>query len=219
MSNAKQSVVIIGGGGHANVVASIIERSQYYSCGGYTDLSDKGTICNCNYLGDDEKIIDDKENSYNLVIGISYVNSVTDGVRDGLIKKMTQYSHFNFPIITSDVAFIDTDVSINKGTVVINGATINTGVELGEFCVVNTNATIDHNCKLGNNVQVGPGATVCGDVEIGDDVFIGAGATIIDGLEICEDVIIGAGSVVTKSITEPGIYKGIPSSLSNQMNS
>jgi len=34
-------------------------------------------------------------------------------------------------------------------------------------------------------------------------------------IEICDNVVIGAGSVVTKNITEPGVYYGNPARKSN----
>ena len=44
---------------------------------------------------------------------------------------------------------------------------------------------------------------------IGNRVCIGSNATILP-VKICDDVIIGAGAVVTKDLTEPGIYAGNP---------
>jgi acetyltransferase-like isoleucine patch superfamily enzyme len=44
---------------------------------------------------------------------------------------------------------------------------------------------------------------------IGDRVSIGSNATVLP-VSICSDVVIGAGSVVTRDITEPGIYAGNP---------
>ncbi|MEM7204066.1 MAG: acyltransferase [Planctomycetota bacterium] len=44
---------------------------------------------------------------------------------------------------------------------------------------------------------------------IGDRVSIGSNATILP-VVIGDDVVIGAGSVVTKNLTEPGIYAGNP---------
>ena len=44
---------------------------------------------------------------------------------------------------------------------------------------------------------------------IGNNVSIGSNATILP-VDICDDVVIGAGSVVTKNITEPGVYAGCP---------
>ncbi|PAF50467.1 acyltransferase [Helicobacter sp. 13S00477-4] len=44
---------------------------------------------------------------------------------------------------------------------------------------------------------------------IGNNVSIGSNATILP-VRICDDVVIGAGSVVTKDITQSGIYAGNP---------
>jgi len=44
---------------------------------------------------------------------------------------------------------------------------------------------------------------------IGNRVSIGSNATIMP-VSICDDVVIGAGSVVTRDITDPGIYAGNP---------
>lgn len=44
---------------------------------------------------------------------------------------------------------------------------------------------------------------------IGDRVSIGSNATLLP-VRICNDVVIGAGSVVTRDITQPGIYVGNP---------
>jgi acetyltransferase-like isoleucine patch superfamily enzyme len=44
---------------------------------------------------------------------------------------------------------------------------------------------------------------------VGNRVVIGTGAVILP-VRICDDVIIGAGAVVTKDITQSGIYVGNP---------
>ena len=50
-----------------------------------------------------------------------------------------------------------------------------------------------------------------------NNVHIGSNATILP-IEICSNVIIGAGSVVTKDISEPGIYAGNPASFLKEIN-
>jgi serine acetyltransferase len=44
----------------------------------------------------------------------------------------------------------------------------------------------------------------------GDNVVIGANSVVIGPIDICDNVIISAMSLVNKSITEPGVYGGIP---------
>lgn len=47
---------------------------------------------------------------------------------------------------------------------------------------------------------------------IGDRVSIGSNATLLP-VSICADSVIGAGAVVTRDITEPGVYAGNPARL------
>ena len=46
-------IVVIGGGGHAKVVLSILSKLRTYRIVGYTDLRDCGTLLGVPYLGSD----------------------------------------------------------------------------------------------------------------------------------------------------------------------
>ncbi len=52
--------------------------------------------------------------------------------------------------------------------------------------------------------------------KIGNGVSIGTNATILP-VTICDGTVIGAGAVVTKDITEPGIYVGNPARLRRRL--
>ncbi|MGH7482504.1 MAG: acyltransferase [Longimicrobiales bacterium] len=47
------------------------------------------------------------------------------------------------------------------------------------------------------------------ETRLGNRVSIGTNATILP-VTICDDVVIGAGAVVTRDISEPGVYAGNP---------
>lgn len=47
---------------------------------------------------------------------------------------------------------------------------------------------------------------------IGNRVSLGSNATIMP-VRIADDIVIGAGAVVTKDLTEPGVYAGNPAKL------
>jgi len=51
---------------------------------------------------------------------------------------------------------------------------------------------------------------ISGNVTINEKVYIGTGTVVLEKINICSNVTIGAGAVVTKDITEPGTYVGVP---------
>ena len=99
-------------------------------------------------------------------------------------------------------------------------------VKIGERCKIQSHTFICELVTIGNDCFVGHGVMFVNDTfsiggpargnkalwkstRIGNHVSIGSNATILP-IEICNDVVIGAGAVVTKNITEPGIYAGNP---------
>ncbi len=64
--------------------------------------------------------------------------------------------------------------------------------------------------KVFNGYKDEPVPKFFGCIEVGNNVFIGTRATILPNVRICDNVFIAAGALVTRSITEPGIYGGVP---------
>ena len=114
------------------------------------------------------------------------------------------------------------------------------GVFVGPFVEIQGNTRIGDDCKIqshtficeyvtiGQRCFVGHGVMFANDmfregkpnadreswghITVGNDVSIGSGATIL-AVTVCDGAVIGAGSVVTKSITEKGVYAGNPAKL------
>ena len=83
--------------------------------------------------------------------------------------------------------------------------------------------TIGSDCFIGHGVMFindlfSNGGPAQGDrslwkhTHIGNHVSIGSNATILP-VNICDHTVIGAGAVVTKDITEAGVYAGNPARL------
>ncbi len=51
---------------------------------------------------------------------------------------------------------------------------------------------------------------IWGPITIGNNVYIGTDAIILPNVSICDNVIIAAGTIVSRSISEDGVYAGIP---------
>lgn len=103
---------------------------------------------------------------------------------------------------------IQSDVVIGARTRVQSHAFICELVTIGADCFISHGAMFINDLMSAGRPSYGARAT-WGRTTLGDRVVVGTNATILP-VTICADVTIGAGSVVTKDITQPGIYAGNP---------
>lgn len=113
-----------------------------------------------------------------------------------------------------DNCFIGPFVEIQKQVEIGERSKIQSHSFICELVTIGKNCFIGHGVKFINDLFK-KGGPARGDTSlwkktyIGNDVSIGSNATILP-VNICDKVVIGAGSVVTKDITEPGVYAGNP---------
>ena len=81
-------------------------------------------------------------------------------------------------------------------------------VEIGDDCFISHGAMFI-NDLFDTGGPAGGDRNLWKETKIGNHVSIGTNATILP-VTICDRVVVGAGAVVTKDITEPGIYVGNP---------
>lgn len=111
-------------------------------------------------------------------------------------------------------SFVGPFVEIQKGVVIGDRTKVQSHSFICELVTVGNDCFIGHGVMFINDL-FSEGGPAGGDsskwkkTHIGNHVSIGSNATILP-VNICDDVVIGAGAVVTKSITEPGVYAGNP---------
>jgi UDP-perosamine 4-acetyltransferase len=204
-----EEIIVIGGGGHAKVVISILRKLKMYSIQGYADLRNCGELLGVPYLGTDDELFDltRKSKVRNAVLAVGQTGFGKP--RHDIWRRLSSLQ-LVFPKIISPDAIVNDDVTIGNGAVVMDGAIINTGAKLGMGVIANTHSTIEHDVTLADWVHIAPGATLSGGVNVGRFSMIGAGATVIEGRNISADTIVGAGATVVHDIVEPGVYAGCP---------
>jgi UDP-perosamine 4-acetyltransferase len=202
-------IVVIGGGGHAKVVISILKKLKTYTILGYADRIDKGELSGARYLGTDSEIAGMVSRS-EITNGVLGVGQIGSGKSRYEIWRRLCSKLLAFPKIISPDAIVNDGVIADDGVVVMDGAIINTGAWLGIGVIANTHCTIEHDVRLEDWVHVAPGATVSGGVTVGRFSMIGAGATVIEGKRIGAEIVVGAGATVVSDLDEPGVYIGTP---------
>jgi len=201
-------IVVIGGGGHAKVLVSVLKKLPW-TIVGYTDPHDAGPLLGVAWLGDDEALAGVRAGNPGCaaLVGVGKVDSRP--LRAEVQRSLARLG-FAIPVVVSPQAVVNEDVTLGAGSMIFDGALVNSGATAGEGCILNTGSIVEHDCRLGDDVHVAPGATVSGGSSIGDHCMIGAGATVVHAVTICRGCLVGAGAVVAADIAEPGVYAGVP---------
>ena len=82
--------------------------------------------------------------------------------------------------------------------------------------VIGDHTKLDNLVQVGHNVQIGRGSLLCahaalgGSASLGDFCVMGGKSAVADHVDVCDRVRLAACSGVTKHITRPGDYAGLP---------
>jgi UDP-perosamine 4-acetyltransferase len=199
--------IILGGGGHARVVAELL-RKIGAKIEGYTDPSSASSLgYDIDYLGGDDVLKDYSQSEVRLVLGVG--SSRSNQARARLFGEMKEEG-FTFSSIVHPSAVFASDVSMDEGVQLMAGSVVQSRTSLARNAIVNTNAAVDHDCRIGPNVHVAPGSTISGGVVLEEAVHVGAGASIIQGVCVGTGSTIGAGAVVINDVPPNTTVVGVP---------
>ena len=154
-------LLIVGAGGHCEVIKEIAEEL------GYEKIS---------YLDDDSikaiGTIDDisKFKEYEHAICSFGKNKLREEVNNKLIE-----NGFRLPVLIQPSAYISKSAKIGEGTVIEANAMVNSDTVIGKGCLISTGAIIDHNAEVEEYAYVDSGAVVEAGAYVGKYEKIAAG--------------------------------------------
>ncbi|WP_338760796.1 acetyltransferase [Bernardetia sp. ABR2-2B] len=205
----KKKLAIIGSGDLGQLIAHHAKSCNFEIVGFYDDFQTQESAANkFTLLGKVSDIENDFEvnkfDEISIAIGYKHLE-----FKEQIIQILLAQ---NIPLasIIHPSAYIDSSAKIGKGVTVLPHTTVDAGCEIEDGVLLNTGVCIAHDTKIKTCCFIAPAAALAGFIKIEKRCFIGINSTIIDNISICQDTKIGAGAVVTKSITEKGLYVGIP---------
>ena len=202
------NLILVGGGGHCQSVIDVIEAEGTRKIAGILDVAHKvgKRVLNYKITGSEAQIPSlVKEHCFLITVG----QIQTSEPRARLFQLIRQAGGI-FPTIVSPHAHVSPYATLGEGSVVMHQALVNAGASVGINSIINSQALIEHGTRIGSHCHVATGAIINGNCQIDDHTFVGSRAVILQGVKISERVIVGAGAVVTQSLTESGVYVGIP---------
>lgn len=189
-------VLIIGAGGHAQVIAEAVLRCADHgddvSLAGFLDddLARSGTVLFDRPVHADIASI--PHDAVTVAIG-------DNGARAKVFAALRDAGKA-FATIVHPSSIIAPDVRLGQGAMVCAGVIVNTGAQIGDDAILNTGATIDHHSVIGAHAHVAPGVHLAGSVTVGEGVLLGIGSVAVPGVSIAPWSFVRAGSIVSKDV-------------------
>jgi sugar O-acyltransferase (sialic acid O-acetyltransferase NeuD family) len=204
-----KTVLLIGFGGHAQVVAEALWRmaeagSEWHPLGFVDDnpalqgraflgLPVLGPIVTWREVGADAVVVAIGDNALRRRF---YLDLQAAGAR--------------FATVIHPRAIVAPDVVIGPGSMVLAGVVVNTGSVIGANVILNTACSLDHHNRIGDHVHVAPGVHTGGEVTVAEGALVGIGATVLPRRRLGAWSVIGAGAVVLHDIPDRVTAAGVP---------
>ncbi len=202
-------VLILGAGGHAQVVADILlamKRSgQKIEVVGFLDDDPRrrdARILGLPVLGPLSARVTIPHDAVIVGIGDNRVRA--------RIQKALQDEGVSLFAARHPNAVLAPGVQVGPGTVVMAGVVVNTGSHIGAGVILNTGCTVDHHNCIRDFAHIAPGAHLAGGVSVGQGSLVGVGAVVIPGITIGPWAVVGAGAVVVRDVPPQTTVVGVP---------
>lgn len=202
MNGNSRPVAVIGAGGHAKVVMSVLRATGYEVSAVYDDSPEKRgkELFGVPILGPIEELEDSPKTHALIAIGDCRMRE----------RVAHRFQHVTWVTAVHPSSYVDPTARLGPGTVVFAGAVVQPDAVIGAHVVINTGATVDHDCWVEDFAHLAPGVHLAGGVRIGRGAFLGVGAIVIPNRAVGRGAVVGAGGVVTADLPAGVTATGVP---------
>ena len=209
-----KSLLLLGSGGHAKVVAETALATGLYSRIAFLDDGFSATSPIRGHLG--FPVLGPCALAFDACQKKRYscaLVAIGDSrIRLSLLRRLTE-SGYEVPTLCHPTAFLSPSSRIDMGTVIFSHAVVQANANVGFGCILNTCSSVDHDSIIGDGVHICPGAHLAGEVLIGDHSWIGIGSSIIQKISIGSNVTVGAGAAGVHDLPGDVTAVGVPARI------
>lgn len=171
----KQTVIIIGAGGHGKVIADTLSELSEFQLVGFVD--DQVAIGSEVHLG-----VTCLGNVENILSGEVKADAYVVGIGNNTIRKNIhlQLEQSNLRCITliHPRATVAPSVKLEDGAVVLQGAVVSTLSVLEKGCIIDAGSIVNHEAKIGAFSHLSVGTVICNNVTVNDGVKTSPGEIV-----------------------------------------
>lgn len=207
LDSEKHPLVLVGGGGHALVVAEAAAAAGVLAVGFLDDDVDAplgrspSSMIRVGKLSELDRIGD-----RGWIVAVGHL-----AFRGSVIDRLSQMEHGRGArTVIHPSAVVSSSARIGAGVFIGPRAVVNARALVMDHAIVNTGAIVEHECIVGYNAHIAPGAVLAGRVRVGTQTLVGIGARVLPDLSIGDRCVVGAGTVVVRSVVDEKTVIGVP---------
>jgi sugar O-acyltransferase (sialic acid O-acetyltransferase NeuD family) len=194
----KKKLVILGAGGFAREVFSLIDGFEVYMFS--EDPRSPSQVKGIPVIFDLRGLF-----------GASFMVAVGDPeARERLCALAQEHGLVSPGYAQADTVTGGDDVWVGDGTIMCSGVRLTTDIKIGRFVILNLNVTVGHDTVIEDFVTVSPGANISGNCCIGRGAYIGTGASIREGITVGVGAVVGMGAAVIRNVPPGETWGGVP---------
>lgn len=192
----KDSILLIGGGGHCKSCIDVIEQEGRFRIAGIVDVPEKQgrKVLGYEILGSDDDLPGLVESCPNVLITLGQIKSPAR--RRELFDYLKRLGA-QFPVIRSSISYVSPHAQVGEGSIIMHHAVINAGATVGRNCIVNSKALVEHDTVVGDHCHIATGATVNGDAAVGAGSFVGSNCVFQEGAAAPDGSFLKANTIVS----------------------
>lgn len=215
VTQAMQSIVLLGTGGFARETAAVIESinavEPKWHLVGFLDDNENvqgSLVAGYPVLGPLEWSRQHEDVMVVACMGNPHNYGSRKAVVDRLNLPLERYATLLHP-----TACVGGDSRIGAGTVVLAGTVLTVDVQVGNHVSVMPHVLLTHDNHIADFVTLTGGVRLAGVVSVQEGAYLGSGALIDSGVTIGAWSQIGAGSLVRRSVPAGEVWWGSPASF------
>lgn len=204
-------LILIGGGGHALVVAEAAAAAGWTICGFLDDAPAPVLavgVPSASVLGKLdglERVLSDRPGASVLIaIGHAATRRAVIGRLDacGMGERAATVIHAS--------AVVSPTARIDRGVFIGPRAVVHTRAVVAAHAIINTGAIVEHECEIGESAHIAPGSILGGRARVGADALVGIGARVMLSRTIGAGAVVGCGAVVVSDVAPGAVVMGVP---------
>lgn len=203
---AAHQIILIGGGGHALVVADVARACGVQLAGAHDD--DPGCVLCRRGRATHRGTLEQLPAASGWEWSRRWILALGDIQRRRLCLGRLNPAHAETLVHPS--ACVGPSAVVGGGVLVGPGVVVNADARVEPHAILNSACVVEHECEVGENSHVAPGAVLGGRVRVGRDTLVGLGSRVLPGVTIGDRVVVGAGAVVVRDVPDGARVRGVP---------